>query len=189
MSLIRIHKTTTLPGVLEGHAVYLVAPPGNPNLVEVFVTNAAGSAARRVLNEADVQAMISAGIAASNTGVRVVDDIAARNALTPTQGQHVLVLNATGDPTVAAGAASYVWRGAPVSQWVKLTEHESMDVALTWANVSGRPTATPAAIDAAVANSHTHANLTQLNFVGEDAGQNFTYRGHAPRARLETAGW
>jgi hypothetical protein len=188
MAVIKIHKTTSLPGTLEGHSVYLVAPSAKPNYVEMYVTNADGSAARRIINSDDIQAMIDASIAASTAKIEIVADIAARNALTPTNGKYVLVLDATGDPTVNSGAASYVWRAA-TSQWIKLTEYESMDLTITWAMIQGKPTSSPSAIDSAVANSHTHANMTQLGKVGEDSNGDFTYNGNYPRARLETAGW
>jgi hypothetical protein len=189
MATVKIHKTTALPGTLEGHSVYLVAPTSKPDYVEMYVTNADGSTARRIINSDDIQAMIDAAVAsATGGGIEIVADIAARNALSPTNGKYVLVLDASADPTVDSGAASYVWRSA-TSQWIKLTEYESMDMTITWAMIQGKPSSAPSAIDAAVANSHTHANMTQLNKVGEDANGDFTYNGNPPRARLETAGW
>ncbi len=188
MPNIRIHKTTALPGTLEGHAVYLVAPAAKPDYVEMYVTSADGSTARRIINQDDIQAMIDAAVAGVSTGIEIVADIAARDALTPTNGKYVLVLDASGDPTVDSGAASYVWRTA-TSQWVKLTEYESMDMTITWSMIQGGPSSTPASIDAAVANSHTHANLTQLGKIDEDGNGDFTYDGQYPRARLETSGW
>lgn len=188
MTTVRIHKTTTLPGTLDGHSVYLVAPAAKPNYVEMYVTNAAGTAARRVINSDDIQAMIDAAVAGVQTGIEIVDDIAARNALTPVNGKYVLVLDASADPTVDSGAASYVWR-TTASQWIKLTEYESLDITVTWEMIQGKPTATPAAIDAAVANAHTHANMTQLTKINEDGNGDFIYDGLPPRARLETAGW
>jgi hypothetical protein len=188
MAVIRIHKTTTMPGTLEGHSVYLVAPAAKPDYVEMYVTNADGSQARRIINSDDIQAMIDAAVAGVQAGIEIVNDIAARDALTLTNGKYVLVLDATGDATVTSGAASYVWRAA-TSQWIKLTEYESLDMTITWAMIQGKPSSSPAALDAAVANSHTHANITQLSKVGEDANGDFTYNGLPPRAWLETAGW
>lgn len=185
MAVIKVHKTTALPGTLDPHAIYLVAPASKPNYVEMYVTNQDATATRRILTEDDVLALIAAN---SSGGVQIVADIAARNALTPTNGQLVYVLNATGDPTVSSGAASYLWQQA-TSQWIKLTEFESMDVVVQWANISGKPSSSPSAIDAAVANSHTHSNLTQLGKIGEDGNGDLTYNGNPPRAWLETAGW
>ena len=186
MPAIKIHKTTTLPGTLEGHSIYLVAPATKPDYVEMYVTNADATAVRRIITEQDVINLIAAN--SSSGGIQIVADIAARNALTPVNGQLVYVLNATGDPTVASGAASYLWK-ADTSEWIKLTEFESMDVIVRWSNIQGAPTSSPSAIDTAVANSHTHANKTQLDKIGEDGNGNFIYNGQPPRARLETAGW
>lgn len=186
MPAIKIHKTTTLPGTLEGHSIYLVAPAAKPNYVEMYVTNADATAVRRIITEQDVINLIAAN--SSGGSIQIVADIAARNALTPVNGQLVYVLNATGDPTVASGAASYLWK-ADTSEWIKLTEFESMDVIARWSNIQGAPTSSPSAIDTAVANSHTHANKTQLDKIGEDGNGNFIYNGQPPRARLETAGW
>lgn len=188
MATIRLHKTTALPGTLQGHSVYLVAPTAKPDYVEMYVTSADGTQVRRVINSDDIQAMIDAAVASATANIDIVADIAARNALTPTNGKYVLVLDATADPTVDSGAASYVWRAA-TSQWIKLTEYESMDMTIAWAMIQGKPTSAPAAIDATVANSHTHFNMTQLGKVGEDVNGDFTYNGNPPRARLETAGW
>lgn len=183
MPAIKIHKTTALPSTLEGHSIYLVAPAAKPNYVEMYVTNADATAVRRVITEQDVINLISA-----SSGVQIVNDIAARNALTPVNGQLVYVLDATGDRTVASGAASYIWK-ANTSEWIKLTEFESMDAIVQWSNIRGAPTSSPSAIDTAVANSHTHANKTELDKIGEDGNGNFIYNGQPPRARLETAGW
>lgn len=188
MAVLKLHKVTALPGTLEGHAVYLVAPSGNPDYVEMYVTSADGSSARRIINANDIQAMIDAAVAGIQGGLEIVADIAARDALTPSNGKYVLVLDASADPTVDSGAASYVWRAA-TSEWIKLTEYESLDMTITWSMIQGAPASSPAAIDAAVANSHTHANMTQLGKIGEDADGNLTYDGQPPRARLETTDW
>ena len=188
MAVFKIHKTTSLPGTLEGNSVYLVAPSSKPNYVEMYVTSTDGTQVRRIINSSDIQAMIDAAVANVTSGIEIIADIAARDALTPTNGKYVLVLDATGDSTVTSGAASYVWYST-TSQWIKLTEYESMDMTITWAMIEGKPTSSPSAIDTAVANSHVHTNMTELGKIGEDANGDFTYNGLPPRARLETAGW
>lgn len=187
MATYKIHKVTALPGVMEAHSFYFVAPPGRPDYTELYVTGASASTVKRLINEADVQALIDASIAAMSQ-MEVVADIAARNALNPSTNIVVLVLDATGDATVAAGAATYVYRLSNTS-WVKISEAESLDIQLTWAAISGRPTSSPAQIDAAVTNSHTHANLTQLALIGQDGAGELTYNGNNVRARLDTGDW
>jgi hypothetical protein len=188
MAVIKIHKVTALPASLDGHAVYLVAPASKPNYVEMYVTNADATVTKRVITSDDVQAMIDASISAAGGGVTIVNTISDRDALTKHNGMYVLVLDATGDNTVTSGSASYVWRDAN-SSWIKLTEYESLDLQLTWDKITGKPSSTPAQLDTAVTNSHTHSNMTQLSKIDEDANGNLIYGGNPPRARLETAGW
>jgi hypothetical protein len=188
MAVVKIYKETILPANVEANSIYLVAPAEYPSHVEMYVTDSAGSEAKRVINRADIQAMIDASIAGV-AGLEIVDNIAARDAIiNPTNGKHVLVIDATDDPTVDAGGASYVWR-ASTSEWIKLTEYESLDMSFTWSSLVGGPSSTPAQIDAAVANNHTHANKTELDAISVDAEGNLMYNSNHIRARLETVGW
>lgn len=187
MATYKIHKVTSLPGTLQPNSFYFVAPPGNPDYTELYVTGTSASTVKRLINEADVQALINASMSALSQ-MEVVANIAARNALNPTANIVVLVLDATGDATVSSGAATYVYRLSTTS-WIKISEAESLDIALTWAALSGKPTSSPAQIDAAVAASHTHANLTQLALIGQDADGELTYNGNNVRARLDTGDW
>ena len=188
MALFKIYRETALPAFpLQPYAIYLIAPAAKPNYVEMYVTNSNGSAARRIINEADIQSMINTAVANVNN-IQIVADIAARNALAPTNTKYVYVKNATGDATVASGGATYLW-DTDTSTWVKISEAESLDVSLTWANLQGKPTSTADQIDTAVTNSHTHSNKTQLDKVGEDAGGNFTYGGVIPHVAWASVGW
>jgi len=187
MSAIKFFKVTTLPVALEGHAIYLVAPASKPNHLEVYVTSADASSIKRIVNIDDIQAMINSSIAASSA-FEVVDNIAARNALSLTNNKFVLVLNATGDPTVTAGAATYAWRSA-LSTWVKISEYESLDVIISWDAVQNKPTSLVTDIDAAVAQRHVHTNFTELTKISENSNVDFQYAGAYPRARLEVADW
>lgn len=187
MAAIKFFKVTTLPAILEGHAVYYVAPVAKPNHVEMYVTSADASVVRRIVNIDDIQSMINSSISASNA-FEIVDNIAARDALSLSGNKFVLVLDATGDTTVSSGAATYAWRSSN-STWVKVSEYESLDVTLAWDAIQNKPSSTVADIDAAVAQRHTHANFTELNKIGEDGNGDFQYAGNHPRARLEAADW
>lgn len=182
-----VFKETALPGTLLPHSIYFVAPAARPDFVEIYVTGALASTVKRVIDQAQVQSLIDASISGVS-GLSVVDNIAARNALAPTQNIMVLVLDATADGTVAAGAATYVWRNSTTT-WIKISESESMDVTLSWANITGRPSSSAAAIDSSVTNSHTHSNITQLNQISEDGEQNFLYRGSQPFSAWASTGW
>ncbi len=81
----------------------------------------------------------------------------------------MLVQDASADPTVESGAALYAWNPA-TSAWLKVAEYESMDVELNWDAINGRPTSTPAQIDTAVSQAHTHANKSTLDKFSEDGG-------------------
>jgi hypothetical protein len=185
---LNFYKVTALPGTLEANAVYAVPVSGNPNLVELFIVNSTGSAARHVLGEADVASMIASAMSGGNQ-LTIVADIAARDALLPlTTAKWVYVINATGDTTVTAGGATYLYNPGTTS-WVKAAESESMDVVLQWSSITGRPTSAVADIDDAVTKRHAHANLTQLDKIGEDVGGSMTYNGAAVGANWANAAW
>jgi hypothetical protein len=174
---------------LVAYSIYFIAPAARPELVEIYVTDSAG-VAKRVINKADIEALIATAVA-SATELLIVADIPARDALTLTGTRYVYVKDATGDTSVASGGATYLYDpSAPSgSRWIKVSEAESLDVQLTWAAIEGKPNSTPAQIDAAVAAAHNHANKTQLDKIGEDADGNLTYAGNLPSTGWNSTGW
>ena len=67
----------------------------------------------------------------------VVENIAARDELTPFQGMHALVIDASGDATVeSGGGAEYVYNG---TKWVKISEFNELDTLIEWSNVQNKP--------------------------------------------------
>lgn len=186
MALLKVFKETALPGVPVADSIYYVTDADN-RYVQMYVTSSAG-VARRIPTNADVSAQITAAVSSSANNT-VVADIAARNAQTElTTNRLTLVLNATGDVTVASGAATYVVSSVGPVVWTKISEAESLDVVLSWANIIGKPSSTPANIDLAVTNSHVHSNLTQLNLIG-DSGGNITYNGTIVKTEWSTTAW
>jgi len=183
MASFAIARVTALPGQLVANTVYLVATGSDK--VEVYVTGNT-AVARRVLTQTDIEALIDTRLAGVGA-IMVVANIAARNALALDTNTQVMVLDATGDPTVASGAATYIYR-ADTSTFVKISEAESLDLALQWANITGRPTSSAAAIDSAVAAAHSHANKTQLDQIGQNEDGDFTYGGRE-YVRSGTAAW
>ena len=184
---IKIHRLTALPGTLEPDSIYYIAPAGKPNYVETYIVGNIAGSVRRVINEDDILTMIQSAITAANELV-VVPTIAARNALAPDTTVWVYVEDATADPTVTSGGATYLYNTGN-SQWLKTSESESLDISLTWGAIAGRPNSSPAAIDAAVGASHTHANMTELGKIGQDASGNLTYDGALPHVGWDSAGW
>lgn len=181
------HRVTALPGTLLPNAIYYVAPPGRPDYVEVYMTGTTPTTVKRIVNTVDVQAMIDAAVSGLG-GLAIVADIAARNALNPTANAMVVVLDASADTTVNSGSALYAYQLSNTT-WIKLSEYESLDVSLAWASITGRPTSTPTQIDAAVSASHSHANLTQLNQIGQDVDGDLTYAGESVRISWDSTAW
>lgn len=156
MANFRAEKVLALPGSLTANTIYFVADGVDADLMELYVSSSDGSSARRVPTMADINAAISAP-----NGIIVVQDITARDNLGyALPSKMVLVVDATGDGSVLAGAATYVNDG---NNWIKIAEHESLDVTLEWASIQNGPTSSVAAIDQAVTNSHTHANKAVLD--------------------------
>ncbi len=187
MAVVKIFKETTLPGTLEANSVYLIAPAGSPNYVEMYVTGTAGTTVKRILNETDIQGMITASLSGLGS-MEIVADITARNALTPINGAVCLVLDASADATVDSGAATYVYRTSNTT-WIKIAEYESLDLALTWSALQNKPTSAVADIDDAVTKRHSHTNKTQLDKVGEDGGGLLTYNGLLPKIAWDSTSW
>lgn len=188
MTIFKPYRLTAVPSLpCDPNAVFFVAPQSKPNYIEIYVSNSAGTALKRLLTDTDIQSLIDASISSLGGEMPVVADIPARNALvsTLTKNTQVLVLDATGDSTVTSGAATYLYRVSTTS-WIKLSEAESLDLILQWANIQGKPTSSPTAIDTAVTNSHVHnGNLTQLNKIGENADGLLTYNNSLPKIGWE----
>lgn len=68
---------------------------------------------------------VPSGSIKQGSDTRVVPDIDSRNAINAFEGLRVLVLDASDDATVDAGAANYIYDG---SDWVKISEVESLDI-------------------------------------------------------------
>ena len=89
------------------------------------MTGTDSSVVKRILNQSDVESLIAtaiAGIGPSGiNNLHVVDTIAARDALAPTENIIVLVTDATDDNTVASGGATYVY-DVSKTLWKKLVK-------------------------------------------------------------------
>jgi hypothetical protein len=99
----------------------------------------------------------------------------------------VLVADATGDTTVTRGAALYYY-GRTDRVWTKVAEYESMDVTTAWEAISGRPNATPAQLDAAVAATHTHSNRAVLDRLSANA-DGLLFDGATVTSSWDTVAW
>jgi len=196
--VLKIFRETVLPAPanLQPYSIYLIAPQDTSEYVEMYVTNATigGVApyARRIINQDDIETLINSKIQSARELV-IVDDIDARDELTPEYSQFVFVIDATDDPTVASGGATYLYKppgeDSSVGSWIKISEAESLDVVVQWDSIQGGPESTPAEIDDAVAKAHTHANKTEIDKIGEDADGNLTYSNKLPLTGWSSTTW
>lgn len=181
--LLKVFKVNAVPATLVADAIYIVADGTDPELAEIYISDATGSASRALLTKAATQALIDTAISGLSENV-VVATFPALPAANSVGSELYFVADASGDPTVDTGGARYRSDG---TNWIKFGEDESMDIdfsaiSIAWSQLTGGPASTPAQIDSAVNNSHSHANLTELNKLGEDANGLATYGGSLIRA-------
>ncbi len=174
MAKLKHFKVTALPGTLSSDAIYFVA---NGTYAETYVTDSTG-VAKMVGNSTMINNLIAQQLVNLNT-TEIVANITERDTLTNTLNRNtiVYVIDATGDPTVLSGAASYLFNNSD-NVWYKIAEYESLDIIIQWNNIQGRPSSTPVQIDTAVTNSHTHSNKAELDKIGEDVDGDITYNGN-----------
>lgn len=184
MTKFAVSKVAALPGTLAPSTLYFVSDADNADLMKVYLSDSTGTTVRHLPTKQEIDIAIAAAVSAANAMVRVAT-ITARDAMTPAGNMLVLVTDATGDATVAAGAASYFWDGAV---WTKVTEFESLDVAQTWANLQGKPTSSAAAIDVAVESAHSHTNKSTLDLIEDNAGV-LEYNGAPIATSYTTEAW
>ena len=169
-----IQRVNALPETLAAETIYLVKTGSELTLT---VTGSTGAVVATTVSKADVNTAISTangGLGMSNS-VEFAATIAARDAMTLTKSAFVYVADATADATVAAGAAMYLYNLANTT-WHKVTEYESLDLELSWDNITGTPESSAAAIDSAVAKRHDHDNMSVLELLTAPDG-NLQYNG------------
>lgn len=172
MATFKINRVTALPSTLEANSIYAVTVGAEK--FELYITGN-DTTARRMLDEADVQLLISAAVSGANA-LQGVNNITERDGLVLTANAMIVVFDASDDPDVSTGAATYFYRHSDTS-FTKIGEQESMDVVQAWDNITGRPSSSVADIDDAVTKRHAHGNITQLDKVGQSASGDLTYDG------------
>jgi len=113
----------------------------------------------------------------STKAVTIVEDIAERNAIIAEQrftGMRVVVLDATADPTVNSGGATYILKsGQTDADWYKTSEEESMDV--DHSVFLNKTSDSLDDVNAGSINKHfTDTEKTKLAGIAEGATQNMT---------------
>lgn len=164
-----IQRVNALPGTLAAETIYLVKTGTELTLT---VTGTTGAVVATTVSKADVNSAITTAIGAldMSNSVEFAANIAARDAMTLTKSAFVYVADATADATVSAGAALYLY-DLNNTTWHKVTEYESLDLVLSWENITDKPNSPVADIDDAVAKRHSHANMAVLDLLSAPAGQ------------------
>ena len=176
-NILNFEKLLTLPSVLEPSTVYFVVNQTNSAFIDGYVSDVDGLTAKKLWSLEDTQQYITnALLNTSLTNITIVNDIFERDNLSLSKSFFVLVKDATSDPTVLSGSASYVW-DFPNQTWIKLSEYESLDISFDWNSIINRPNKTKEEIEDAVDKKHAHGNLTILEGIGEDINQKLTYKG------------
>ena len=183
---LRIERVLALPGTITGSTMYVVKS-AEAGLADVYFSNQDGTEVRHVIKKSEIESMVSTAVT-DFTNIQVVADITARDALAPTRNVLALVIDASADTTVTAGAALYVYQ-LDTTTWIKVSEFESLDVTLTWAAIQNKPMAAVADIDDAVAKRHTHANSAMLDKIGEDVHGHLLYDNQLIQAAIAVANW
>lgn len=191
MADLKVYKVSALPQTYVASAIYLVPVSGSATLLDMYVASSDGLTVRNIISQTEITNLVSEALTNSGLGGStsvVVADITDRDALAPTEVTIAVVLDATDDATVTSGSATYVYNPTN-STWVKISEAESMDVVLNWANIQNGPSSTAAQIDAAVADSHTHSNKAVLDKFGENLDGAPTYNGADLSMALAAEEW
>lgn len=164
-----ISRVNALPETLAAETIYLVKTGTELTLT---VTGTTGAVVATTVSKADVNTAISTAIGAldMSNSVEFAANIAARDAMTLTKSAFVYVADATADESVNAGAAMYLYDYVNTT-WHKVTEYESLDLVLSWDNITGKPDSSVADIDDAVAKRHSHANMAVLDLLTAPDGQ------------------
>ena len=186
---IKFFRETTLPDTFVPYSIYFITDSDSAEHTNIYVSSADGTSARRVMTPTDVNTAITGALGNINE-ITVVNDIGERDTIRDTKpnASYVYVLDATIDSTVTAGGATYLFN-ASADSWVKVSETESMDVVLKWANIQDKPTSTVADIDEAVTQRHTHANKAVLDKLSEDANGEMLYNDTPVSIRWNSVNW
>lgn len=185
---VNFYAVSALPGSLEPDSFYYVA---NGSVAESYLTDNLGNA-KSVGNTVMINQLITAALASwegGSSSMPIVADISARDVLfaAATANTMALVIDASADPTVDAGSALYAYDLGTTTVY-KVAEYESMDLAIQWASIQGRPNSSVAQIDDAVGKAHQHTNKEVLDKFTEVGGE-LLYDGEGIATSWTTKDW
>lgn len=185
---VNFYAVSALPGTLQADSFYYVA---NGSVAESYLTDSLGNA-KSVGNTVMINQLITAALATwegGSSSMPIVANIAARDVLfaAATENVMALVIDASADPTVAAGSALYAYDFGTTTVY-KVAEYESMDLVIQWASIQGKPTSSVAQIDDAVGKAHAHTNKAVLDKFTEASGE-LLYNGAGIATSWATKDW
>ena len=169
-----IERVSAQPATLVDNTLYIERAAGTTEAVLTFVGTSPTSVAK-VYSSTQAHADIATAIAEAKS-VFIFDTYAALTAaVKPKVSSIGYVKSAGGDPAAKTPSALYVFDIATAT-WSLLPTGGAAD-SIDWDKIIGRPTSTVAAIDAAVAASHSHGNKAVLDALAVDGQNRLTYSG------------
>lgn len=170
MAKTRFYKVTSLPGPgsLTPDSFYFVE---NGDYVESYVTDDVG-VAKYLGNSTMINELIDTKLAAYTGAIIVAVDITDRDTYKDggvnelSKNALIVVLDASGDPTVNTGSALYLYEDVN-DIFHKLAEYESLDIVVDWSSIQNGPTSSGLQVDNAVTQAHSHPNLGVLDSISD----------------------
>jgi len=128
-----IIKVLSLPVTLAPNTIYATKDGASGSILHL--TNTLGS----VVFSTPSLAVIDSRVASVTGGIVVYSTYAdMTSSAAPTTNTMLHVIDATGDTTVLAGGATYLYV-LSTANYVKISEFESMDLILSWDNILNKP--------------------------------------------------
>jgi hypothetical protein len=187
----QVHKVSALPAqaAWKANDCFVVVDSVDATLCDVYFVNKTGDGIRHTPTRVNIQDMIDLSLSGFNQ-TEIVADIAARNTLGSTLNKNtsIWVIDATGDTTVASGAALYLFKESDGS-FTKISEAESMDVVVDWSAITNKPTSTVTDIDDAVTKRHVHDNKSVIDKFTADTDGDVLFDGKPIGNALATNAW
>lgn len=165
MSLV-FNRVSALPAVLEADSIYAVKR-AEPGMLDLYFTGKTADDLLRIASLSDIAAP------ASGT-VRLVQSLAQLNQISDAAVELVYVI----DPSPTPGQPQtpcWFYKDSALDTFIKAPLTQA--VSASWADLIGKPQATPEQIDSAVQAAHQHENLELLNKFQKDANGALTYEG------------
>lgn len=181
-----ISRVPALPQTLVANTMYIVKPVGS-NKAVITVVGDTASAVGSTVSQDDLTNEIQVALREVSR-IYFVENIAQMQAIMPIGNSMAYVSDASGDPQFeGSGPGAYVYNRS-LGIWVAIPG--TYKPVVQWAEIAGRPASTPAEIDAAVNERHTHSNMNVLNQLQVNQNNELTYGGEVvANVRFGASNW